>query len=455
MELSIDEKEHLLKQSYAYRYEKENNEKAKVVLENIINNLQNTFIENGNEISYKCSRIKTENSLLNKILKRYRNGKIENFEDMHDIVGIRLICLSPSDVYEFEKLIDNCDELKVVNKYGCKDYIKKPKESGYMSLHKIVEVPIETSTGIKYVQCEIQLRTIFQDMISVIEHKLGYKGAASDTDKKKFSELSAELYSYDYALDNLFKIENYKPKEFSIEELKECRNAYEKIKPIYNLINGNISPLIDSCVKEYKNNEDILHVVSRYKSEQSMKRKLDRNSLSCTPENILYNIRDGIGYKIVCVDEKSTKEFIEVFKEKIEASNLFKITDTSNWLDNPKPSGYRGYKMNIAPIMVGNKDINIEILFTTTVNNAWTQHHDKVFNNEDCYSSSEDYMRADRQLKGFSFALHRLETELSELIQKYKEMPTIPPRDLVSEIEQYKLDKDTQVLKFIPNKNGE
>ena len=91
MELSIDEKEHLLKQSYAYRYEKENNEKAKVVLENIINNLQNTFIENGNEISYKCSRIKTENSLLNKILKRYRNGKIENFEDMHDIVGIRLI----------------------------------------------------------------------------------------------------------------------------------------------------------------------------------------------------------------------------------------------------------------------------------------------------------------------------------------------------------------------------
>ena len=188
---------------------------------------------------------------------------------------------------------------------------------------------------------------------------------------------------------------------------------------------------------------------------ESIKRKLEKNGDECTSDDILYNLRDVIGFKIVCVDENAAREFIDVLRNRIESNNMLKITNTSDRFNEPKKSGYRGYKMNIAPIMMGNKDINIEILVRTMVSDAWTQHHDKVFNREDSYSSSEDYERADRQLQGFSYALHRLENELSELIQKYKEVPTIPPRDLVSEIEKYKSDKDTQVLKLIPNKNEE
>ena len=134
---------------------------------------------------------------------------------------------------------------------------------------------------------------------------------------------------------------------------------------------------------------------------------------------------------------------------------MLKITDTSDRLNKPKKSGYRGYKMNVAPVMMGERDINMEIIVRTMVNDAWTQHHDKVFNREDSYSSTDDYDRTYRQLQGISYAFHRLENELSELIQKYKGMPITPARDLVSEIEQYKLDKDTQVLKLTPNKNGE
>ena len=455
IELSIDEKEYLLKQSYTYRYEKDDYDKAKKKLEDIISNLQATFIENGNELSYKCSRIKTENSLLNKLLKKYKKGEIENCEDMHDIVGIRLVCLSPSDVYDFEKLIDECPDFEVIEKDKPKDYIKNPKDSGYMSLHKIVEVPIETYAGIKKVKCEIQLRTIFMDMISRIEHKLGYKGNASEEDKITFSELSAIFNSYDYQLDNLFKKENYKPKKDSEEELAPYRNAYEKVEKIYNLIYDNMNVLINNCVSEYENNEDVLHVVSRYKPIQSIKRKLEKNGDACTSNDILYNLRDVIGFKIVCVDENAAREFIDTLRNKIESNNMLKITDTSDRLNKPKKSGYRGYKMNVAPIMMGEKDINIEIIVRTMVNDAWAQHHDKVFNRQDSYSSSDDYERTYRQLQGISYAFHRLENELSGLIQKYKGMPTTPARDLVSEIEQYKLDKDTQVLKFTPNKNGE
>lgn len=44
-----------------------------------------------------------------------------------------------------------------------KDYIQNPKESGYMSLHLVLEVPIFLSEGPKPIHVEVQLRTIAMD----------------------------------------------------------------------------------------------------------------------------------------------------------------------------------------------------------------------------------------------------------------------------------------------------
>lgn len=56
-----------------------------------------------------------------------------------------------------------------------KDYIKNPKESGYRSLHMIVEVPIFLSNEKRYMRVEVQLRTIAMDFWASLEHKLRYK----------------------------------------------------------------------------------------------------------------------------------------------------------------------------------------------------------------------------------------------------------------------------------------
>lgn len=56
-----------------------------------------------------------------------------------------------------------------------KDYIKNPKESGYRSLHLIVEVPIFLQNEKKSVKVEVQLRTIAMDFWASLEHKLRYK----------------------------------------------------------------------------------------------------------------------------------------------------------------------------------------------------------------------------------------------------------------------------------------
>ena len=56
-----------------------------------------------------------------------------------------------------------------------KDYIKKPKENGYRSLHLIVEIPIFLQDEKKNMKVEVQLRTIAMEFWANLEHRMRYK----------------------------------------------------------------------------------------------------------------------------------------------------------------------------------------------------------------------------------------------------------------------------------------
>ena len=58
---------------------------------------------------------------------------------VHDMVGIRIVCSFLSDVKNVVEMISNCKRLIIKDE---KDYITNPKESGYISYHLIVYVPI-------------------------------------------------------------------------------------------------------------------------------------------------------------------------------------------------------------------------------------------------------------------------------------------------------------------------
>ena len=56
-----------------------------------------------------------------------------------------------------------------------KDYISSPKENGYRSLHLILRVPIYLASEKKYMNVEVQFRTIAMDFWASVEHKMKYK----------------------------------------------------------------------------------------------------------------------------------------------------------------------------------------------------------------------------------------------------------------------------------------
>ena len=62
------------------------------------------------------------------------------------------------------------------------DYIESPKESGYRSLHLVMEIPVYLSKTEHHVRVEIQLRTIAMDFWASLDHQLHYKNDAEVPD---------------------------------------------------------------------------------------------------------------------------------------------------------------------------------------------------------------------------------------------------------------------------------
>lgn len=141
-----------------------------------------------NPIEAIKSRLKSPDSIMKKMRKKNIPMTTEGIEEnIFDIAGIRIICSFEEDIYKMADLLLQQDDIKLVEK---KDYIKNPKESGYRSLHLIVEVPIFLENEKRAMKVEVQLRTIAMDFWASLEHKLRYK---KDLDENILEKLSKDL----------------------------------------------------------------------------------------------------------------------------------------------------------------------------------------------------------------------------------------------------------------------
>lgn len=171
-----------------------------------------------NPIEHIKTRMKTPESIVRKLEKKGVSITYDNMvKYIDDVAGIRIICSFLQDIYRIVDMFEKSSDLKILVE---KDYIKKPKPSGYSSYHLIVLVPVSFSSGNINVKVEIQIRTIAQDFWASLEHKIKYK------------------------------YENAIPKEIS-EELVECAAMINQLdKKMSYLGNGTVDELTESMKKE-------------------------------------------------------------------------------------------------------------------------------------------------------------------------------------------------------------
>mgnify|MGYP004504237681 FL=1 len=165
--------------------------KIKIIGEQLEHKYNREVIQNVSQ------RIKTPESIYAKMI---RKGLKPDFsvakEKLNDLIGIRIVCLFVDDVYEIAEMLKNQKDLTLIKE---KDYIAKPKKSGYMSLHLIMKVPVCIDNKIETKTVEIQIRTTGMDFWSVLEYQLLYKKNVKGDDKigKELKGYSDEIASLD------------------------------------------------------------------------------------------------------------------------------------------------------------------------------------------------------------------------------------------------------------------
>ncbi|HIT76724.1 MAG TPA: GTP pyrophosphokinase family protein [Candidatus Avipropionibacterium avicola] len=125
-----------------------------------------------NPIEHISSRLKSAESVVDKVLRKGLPRTMDSVRSIPDIAGVRVTCSFISDTYAIFEALTGQPDIAVIT---VKDYIDNPKPNGYRSLHAVVEVPVFLSTGAVRVPVEVQLRTVAMDAWASLEHKIFYK----------------------------------------------------------------------------------------------------------------------------------------------------------------------------------------------------------------------------------------------------------------------------------------
>lgn len=163
-----------------------------------------------NIVNHVVCRIKTPESIIKKMKRKNYELTYQNLiNNVNDIAGVRIICPFKSNVFEVVEIIREFEDCRIIKE---KDYITKPKNTGYASYHIILEVPVVLNESKLYMKVEVQIRTMAMDFWATLEHEIKYKTTTEITDK-----MSKELVYYAKIInriDNkLMKIHNAKYKK--------------------------------------------------------------------------------------------------------------------------------------------------------------------------------------------------------------------------------------------------
>ena len=170
-----------------------------------------------NPIEHIESRLKTDESITRKLIRKGKEITVENIQKyIDDIAGVRVICSFTPDIYRIVDMISSQDDIEVLK---TKDYMLNPKVNGYRSYHLIVRVPIFLSDRVVPTKVEIQIRTVAMDFWASLEHKIYYKfeGAAPDYISRDLRECAEMVSTLDEKMLSLN------------EAIQECLEKQEEL----------------------------------------------------------------------------------------------------------------------------------------------------------------------------------------------------------------------------------
>lgn len=182
-------------------------------------------------------------------------------------------------------------------------------------------------------------------------------------------------------------------KGITINELMpiEIKNKeFDLLMGMYKRASNQVLEMLNGVNCEYKNifKKDIInHIISRIKAPKSILNKMKNKGLELNYKNLVNNINDIAGVRVICSDKEDIYAMVNIIK-KVPNWNLIIEKD---YIQNSKKSGYSGYHMIVeVPVRIEETDskeshylsnlifVKVEIQIRTIAMDFWATHEHKI-----------------------------------------------------------------------------
>lgn len=162
-------------------------------------------------------------------------------------------------------------------------------------------------------------------------------------------------------------------------DIKEQKN-FKEVMLKYNFAKSVLETELDILIDEYEfvhGYNPVEHKKSRIKCLDSAIKKLKRKNFDITTDNLVRYVNDMVGIRIVCSFLSDVYEMVNIIK----SSKQFIIKNESDYIKNPKSSGYTSYHLNIlVPVHLLDKTeyVEVEIQIRTVAMDFWASLDHKL-----------------------------------------------------------------------------
>lgn len=181
--------------------------------------------------------------------------------------------------------------------------------------------------------------------------------------------------------------------------------------------------IINDDFKYIKKYNPIEHIKTRIKSAESIVNKLYNDGLEFTLDNVEKYVNDIVGVRIVCAFHNDVYELINIIRN----SNIIKVINEKDFINEPKKSGYRSYHLIVeVPVELINEKVNVkaEIQIRTLAMDLWASLEHKLrYKSEYCTDDISS------KLVEISSQLHKIDEEMTELVTKENQIKLLSEGD--------------------------
>lgn len=156
--------------------------------------------------------------------------------------------------------------------------------------------------------------------------------------------------------------------------------SWEEVVLIYNSALKEVGTKLEILNDEFQHVHQynpIEHIKSRIKTPQSIVKKLKKHNYESTIANMVEYVNDIAGIRVIC----SFISDIYRIAEMLIKQNDIRVISVKDYIQNPKPSGYKSYHLLITiPIFLSDRivDTKVEIQIRTVAMDFWASLEHKI-----------------------------------------------------------------------------